>query len=131
MVRAWFSLTPRDYVLGLVKESATRPPEATATTIDGLPGWVMEANGMATIVAARPDGEVVVFAPYRAPTMRSVIPRKWQSAPPLGRERRVSRCGSRRLATVAGQGLCVCYSARERCFGRGCIVTRWRRSLGT
>ena len=62
MVRAWFSPTPRDYVLGLVKESATRPPEATATTIDGLPGWVMEANGMATIVAARPDGEVVVFA---------------------------------------------------------------------
>jgi hypothetical protein len=62
MVRAWFSLTPRDYVLGLVKESATRPPEATTTAVDGLPGWVTEANGMATIAAPHPDGAVVVFA---------------------------------------------------------------------
>lgn len=62
LVRAWFSLTPRDYVLGLVKESATRPQEATWTTVDGLPEWVMEANGMATIVVPRPDGAVAVFA---------------------------------------------------------------------
>lgn len=62
MVRAWFSLTPRDYVLGLVKERATRPPEATWTTVDGLPGWVMEANGMVTTVVPRPDGAVAVFA---------------------------------------------------------------------
>jgi hypothetical protein len=62
LVRAWFSLTPRDYVLGLAKESVTRPTEATTTTVVGLPGWEMEANGMATIVAARPDGAVVVFA---------------------------------------------------------------------
>jgi hypothetical protein len=57
--RAWVSLTPRDYVLALVKENVTRPPEASATTVDGLPGWVTEANGMATIVTARPDGAVV------------------------------------------------------------------------
>jgi hypothetical protein len=60
--RAWFSLTPRDYVLGLLKESATRPPEATVTTVGGLPGWVMEANEMATVVAPRPDGSVVVVS---------------------------------------------------------------------
>jgi hypothetical protein len=60
--RAWVSLTPRDYVLALVKENVTRPPEASPTTIDGLPGWVTQANGMATIVAPRSDGAVVVFA---------------------------------------------------------------------
>jgi hypothetical protein len=60
--RAWVSQTPRDYVVALVKENVTRPPEAATTTVDGLPGWVMEANGMATIAVPRPDGAVVVFA---------------------------------------------------------------------
>jgi len=58
----WVSLTPRDYVLGLVKDRITRPQEATTTTVGGLPGWVTEANGMATIVAPRPDGAVFFFA---------------------------------------------------------------------
>jgi hypothetical protein len=62
VVRAWVALTPRDYVLGLVKESVTRPQEATTTTVGGLVGWVTEANGMATIVAPRPDGAVFFFA---------------------------------------------------------------------
>jgi hypothetical protein len=60
--RAWVSLTPRDYVLALVKESVTRPPEATTTTIGGLTGLVTEGRGMVTVVAPRPDGAIVVFA---------------------------------------------------------------------
>jgi hypothetical protein len=58
----WVALTPRDYVLGLVRESVTRPQEALTTTVGGLAGWVTEANGMATIVAARADGAVFFFA---------------------------------------------------------------------
>jgi hypothetical protein len=44
--RAWIALTPRDYVLGLVADSG------------GLPGWVTEANGMATVVTPRSYGAV-------------------------------------------------------------------------
>ena len=61
-VRAWFSLTPRNYVLGLLKESAARTSEATPTTIGGLSGWVTEGRGMVTVVAPRPDGVIVLFA---------------------------------------------------------------------
>jgi hypothetical protein len=68
MVRAWVALTPRDYVLGLVKDSVTRPQEATTTTVGGLPGWVTEANGMATLVAPRPDGTVFCFAGAGSPS---------------------------------------------------------------
>jgi hypothetical protein len=60
--RAWVSLTPRDYIVALVQENITRPQEASATTVVGLPGWVTEANGMATVVALRPDGRFFVFA---------------------------------------------------------------------
>ncbi len=51
--RSWVALTPRDYVLGLVADSDVRPPDATPTTVGGLPGWVTEANGMATVVMPR------------------------------------------------------------------------------
>lgn len=60
--RSWVSLTSRDYVLGLVQGTVTRPPEAVATTLDGLQGWVTETNGMATVVAPRPDGVIFVSA---------------------------------------------------------------------
>ena len=60
--RAWVSLTPREYIVALVKENVTRPPEASATTVAGAPGWVTEANGIATVVALRPDWRFFVFA---------------------------------------------------------------------
>jgi hypothetical protein len=60
--RNWVALTPRDYILGLVKESVIRPQDALTTTVDGLLGWVAEANGMATVVALRPHGVVFFFA---------------------------------------------------------------------
>ena len=57
-VRGWMALARRDYVLGLVADSGARPPDAMSTTVGGLPGWVTEANGMATVVTPRSYGAV-------------------------------------------------------------------------
>ncbi len=60
--RMWVAVTPRDYVVGLVRDSVIPPPEAITTTVGRLQGWVTEGNGMATVVAPRPDGVVFFFA---------------------------------------------------------------------
>lgn len=73
--RTWIALTPRDYVLGLVADRGARPPDAIPTTVDGLPGWVTEANGMATVVTPRSYGAVFFAGTGSAPEIEALAAR--------------------------------------------------------